>query len=338
MKRNFKLSIFDCQFSIFDFWYVPIVLLIVALTVGTAQTPAVVAAEGVAKPVVKTACESRVLFYTSQWQGPRLADGRPKVSDDILARMRKVSIEEAWSILKNEGYVNQFEGNWQMIHCDVPIVGRALTAQYMPARPDIKKSIDDQGRAEGRIGASNSWPIDMLQKGDVYVADCFGKVIDGTLIGDNLANSIFTRSGNGVVFNGGLRDLEGLEQIEGFNAFVRGWHPSFLRETMLTGINVPLCIGQAIVVPGDVVLAKREGVIFIPAHLAEKVVKQAEAVMLRDRFGHQRLKEGKYTPGQIDGRWSEQIRQDFFKWLEQNIDELRVPKEVIKEILEKRTW
>jgi regulator of RNase E activity RraA len=252
--------------------------------------------------------------------------------------MRKVSIEEAWSILKNEGYVNQFEGNWQMIHCDVPIVGRALTAQYMPARPDIKKSIDDQGRAEGRIGASNSWPIDMLQKGDVYVADCFGKVIDGTLIGDNLANSIFTRSGNGVVFNGGLRDLEGLEQIEGFNAFVRGWHPSFLRETMLTGINVPLCIGQAIVVPGDVVLAKREGVIFIPAHLAEKVVKQAEAVMLRDRFGHQRLKEGKYTPGQIDGRWSEQIRQDFFKWLEQNIDELRVPKEVIKEILEKRTW
>jgi regulator of RNase E activity RraA len=252
--------------------------------------------------------------------------------------MKQVSIEEAWSVLRNEGYVNQFEGNWKMIHSDVPVVGRVLTAQYMPARPDIKKTIDDEGHAEGRIGASNSWPIDMLQKGDVYVADCFGKVIDGTLIGDNLGNAIFSKSGNGVVFNGGLRDLEGLEEIEGFNAFVRGWDPSFLHETMLTGINVPLCIGRAIVIPGDVVLAKREGVIFIPAHLAEKIVKKAEAIMLRDGFGHQRLKEGKYTPGQIDGRWSEEIKKDFFKWLEENMDELPVPRKVIKDILEKRTW
>lgn len=276
--------------------------------------------------------------YTSVWEGPRLADGRPKVSDDIVQRMKNVSIEEAWSVLRNEGYHNQFEGNWKMIHDDVPVVGRALTAQYMPARPDVKKMIDDQGKAEGRIGSSNSWPIDMLQKGDVYVADGFGKIVDGTLIGDNLGNSIYTKSGNGVVFDGSLRDLGGLQGIEGFNAFVRGWDPSFLREVMLTGINVPIRIGRAICLPGDIVLAKREGVIFIPAHLAEKVVKRAEAIMLRDRFGHQRLKEGKYTPGQIDGAWSDQIKADFFKWLEQNMDELPIPKAVIKDILEKRTW
>ena len=309
---------------------VSFVVVILALTLGAAQ-PA-------SKPLVKIACKDRVLFYTSQWQGPRLSDGRPKVADDILARMKSVSIEEAWAILRNQGYVNQFEGNWKMIHSNVPIVGRALTAQYMPARPDVKKTLDDQGRSEGRIGASNSWPIDMLQKGDVYVADGFGKIIDGTLIGDNLGNSIFAKSGNGVVFDGSLRDLEGLEEIKGFNAFVRGWDPSYIQQMMLTGINVPIRIGRAICLPGDVVLAKREGVLFIPAHLAEKVVRTGEATVLRDRFGHQRLKEGKYTPGQIDGRWSEEIRKDFGEWLKQNMNDLPVPKEAIQEMLEKRNY
>jgi 4-hydroxy-4-methyl-2-oxoglutarate aldolase len=286
----------------------------------------------------KIACSDRAQSYTPAWTGERLPDGRPKVSDDILKRMRNVSIEEAWAIIRNEGYHNQFEGNWQILHQDVPVVGRALTAQYMPSRPDMKKMIDEQGKAEGRIGSSNSWPIDMLQKGDVYVADGFGKIVDGTLIGDNLGNSIYAKSGNGVVFDGSVRDIEGLGEIEGFNAFVRGWDPSFIQEVTLTAINVPIRIGRAVCVPGDVVLAKREGVIFIPAQLAEKVVKNAEAVMLRDRFGHQRLKEGKYTPGQIDGRWSEEIRNDFLNWLKENMNDLPVPKEAIQEILEKRTW
>jgi len=305
-----------------------LVALLSALVVG--GTPAT--------PKMSVAAVDRVQLYTSTWQGPRLSDGRPKVPDDILQRMKNVSIEEAWAIIRNEGYHNQFEGNWQILHQDVPVVGRALTAQYLPARPDLKKMIDEQGKAEGRIGASNSWPIDMLQKGDVYVADGFGKVVDGTLIGDNLGNSIYAKSGNGVVFDGAVRDIEGLGEIQGFNAFVRGWDPSFLQESILTGINVPIRIGRAICLPGDVVLAKREGVLFIPAHLAEKVVKSAEAIMLRDRFGHQRLKEGKYTPGQIDGRWSDEVREDFLKWLETNMNDLPVPKETIKEILEKRTW
>jgi len=286
----------------------------------------------------KIASSDQAQSYTVAWTGERLSDGRPKVSDDILKRMKNVSIEEAWAILRNEGYRNQFEGGWQILHQDVPVVGRALTAQYMPSRPDMKKIIDEQGKAEGRIGSSNSWPIDMLQKGDVYVADGFGKIIDGTLIGDNLGNSIYAKSGNGVVFDGSVRDIEGLGEIKGFNAFVRGWDPSFIQEVTLTSINVPIRIGRAVCLPGDVVLAKREGVIFIPAQLAEKVVKNAEAVMLRDRFGHQRLQEGKYTPGQIDGRWSEEIRNDFFNWLKENMNDLPVPKEAIQEILEKRTY
>src|SRR5690606_36912835 len=155
---------------------------------------------------------------------------------------------------------NQYEGNWEMIHTDKPFVGRALTVQYMPVRPDINDQIMKTGREEGRIGASNSWPIDMLQQGDVYVADGFGKVIDGTLIGDNLGNWIYSKSKTGVGVNAGARDLECLSKIDGFNAYNRGFDPSYIMEMMVTGINVPIRIARAVVSPGDVVLAKREGV------------------------------------------------------------------------------
>ncbi|MDH5397268.1 MAG: RraA family protein [Cyclobacteriaceae bacterium] len=286
----------------------------------------------------QTLTPEQIKGFSSQWEGERFDDGRPKVPDNIIERLKKVSIEEAWSVLRGAGYHNQFEGNWMMIHQDVPIVGRVVTAQYMPNRPDVSERIKVIGGEEGRVGSSNSWPIDVLVKGDVYVADAFDKEDQGTLIGDNLGNSIYAKSGNGVVFNGSIRDLEGLEEIEGFNAFVRSWNPSYLQEVMLTGINVPINIGHATVMPGDIILAKREGVIFIPAYLAEKVVVTAEIVMLRDKFGIQRLKEGKYTPGQIDTRWTDEIEKDFSKWLKDNQNNLPVPKEQIQELLKTRTW
>jgi regulator of RNase E activity RraA len=285
----------------------------------------------------QTISREQLIFYTAEWKGERFPDGRPKVADDILERMKRVSIEEAWGVLRAAGYNNQFEGDWKIIHPKQPVVGRALTAMYMPARPELQKRMLKQGHEQGRIGPMNSWPIDALQKGDVYVADGFGKVVDGTLIGDNLGNAIFARSGNGVVFDGSVRDLEGLEEIKGFNAFVRGWDPSAIREMMLMGLNVPIRIGRATVLPGDVVLAKREGVIFIPAHFAATVVTRAEVIMLRDQFGHQRLREGKYTPGQIDTRWTEAMEKDFTEWLKQNRDQLPVPKQTIDDLLKSRT-
>jgi regulator of RNase E activity RraA len=202
-----------------------------------------------------------------------------------------------------------------MLHPDQPFVGRALTAAYLPSRPDLVEHVTQVGKAEGRIGRSNSWPIDMLQKGDVYVADGFGKVIDGTLIGDNLGNAIYAKSGTGVVFHAGARDVEGLREIKGFNAFVRGWDPSEIKNMVLASINRPIRIGRAVVLPGDVILARRGGVVVIPAQLAEEVVVTSEIIGLKDEFGHMRLKEGVYTPGQIDSPWTEPIKADFFKWL-----------------------
>ena len=277
-------------------------------------------------------------FLTHQWEGERFEDGRPKVPTDILERMKKVTIEEAWGVLRNEGFHNQFEGGWQPLHDDVTVVGRALTVQYMPNRPDVADQIKEKGLKAGEIGNTNSWPIDRLVEHDVYVADGFGKIVDGTLIGDNLGNSIYAKSKTGVVFNASSRDMEGLSEIDGFNAFVRDWHPSFLTEVMLLSINDPIRIGAATVMPGDVVLAKKEGVMFIPAHLAEQVVVTSEVVRLRDLFGISRLKEGKYTPGQIDNKWSEEIEKDFSRWIRDHMDELPGPKDQIKEFIKKRIW
>lgn len=282
--------------------------------------------------------KEQLLRLTPHWEGDRFEDGRPKVPTDILDRMKQVTIEEAWGVLRNNGYVNQFESGWKPLHDHVPIVGRALTVQYMPERPDIAQVIKDQGLKHGEIGNTNSWPIDRLTTHDVYVADGFGKIIDGTLIGDNLGNSIYAKSKTGVVFNASSRDLEGLSQIDGFNAFVRDWHPSFLNQVMLLSINYPIRIGHATVIPGDVVLAKKEGVIFIPAHLAQTVVETSEIVRLRDLFGISRLKEGRYSPGQIDNQWTVEIETDFSHWLKENSTSLPVSEEQIKKLLEKRMW
>ncbi len=282
--------------------------------------------------------DEKLEAYTADWEGERFESGRPKVSDDILERLKNVSIEAAWGVLNSKGYHNQFAGDWKMIHKNRPFTGRALTALYYPKRPDVRERMLKQGHEEGHVKNMNSWPIDMLHEGDVYVADCFGKTEDGTLIGDNLGNAIYANSKRGVVFDGGLRDLEGLKEIEGFNAYVRGWNPTYLKETMLMGINEPIRIGRAVVFPGDVVLAKQEGVLFIPAHLAEEVTLTAEFVNLRDKFGHEMLKKGEYTPGEIDSKWSREIKDHFMRWLDKHPELMPMSEEELNEFLEDRTW
>lgn len=288
--------------------------------------------------LAQTFSKEELIYLTSEWTGERFTDGRPKLSDDLINRAKKIGIEEAWTVLRNEGYNNQFEGNWKMVHDDVPVVGRAVTACFMPSRPDVEKKIMDRGKKEGRMGNTNAWPIELLTKGDVYVADAFGKIAQGTLIGDNLGNAIFTRSGNGVIFDGSARDLQGLAKIEGFNAFVRDFDPSFLEGVVLMGLNTPIRIGRAIVMPGDLVISEREGVLFIPAHLAEKVIITAEFIALRDNFGHAMLKSGKYTAGQIDNQWTDKLKEDFLRWLDQNPKELKMTRPQLDAFMEKRTW
>lgn len=290
------------------------------------------------KVSAQTISKEDLIFYTSYWKGVRFADGRPKIPDELLERARNIGIDDAWTILKNEGYNNQFESGWKQVHDDVPVVGRAVTALFMPSRPDVEKNIKERGAKQGRKGNTNAWPIEVLTKGDVYVADGFGKVRGGTLIGDNLGNSIYAKSGNGVVFNGSARDLQGLSKIKGFNAFVRDFDPSYLEEMTLMGLNTPIRIGQAVVLPGDLVISVKEGVLFIPAHLAEMVIATAEFIGMRDEFSHEVLKSGRFSTGEIDSQWTEEIKTTFLKWLEQHPDQGKLTRAQLDEFMKKRTW
>lgn len=287
----------------------------------------------------QTLPKEELLFLTSEWKGERFLDGRPKISDGLIERAKHIGIDDAWTVLKNEGYVNQFEGGWKLIHNDVPVVGRAVTAMFMPSRPDVEKNIKERGISkQGRKGNTNAWPIETLTKGDVYVADAFGKIGGGTLMGATLGNAIFSKTGNGVVFHGAARDLQELENIKGFNAFVRDFHPSFLEEMVLMGLNTPIRIGSAMVLPGDLVIAQREGVLFVPAHMAEQVISTCEFVVRKDQFGFEVVKSGKYTTGQIDSQWTDEIKTEFLAWLSKHPELGTMSRAELDKMMSKRTW
>lgn len=285
----------------------------------------------------QTISKEELIFLTSEWKGERFADGRPKIPDILLERAKKIYIDDAWTVLKNEGYLNQFEGNWKTVN-DTIITGRAVTAVYMPSRPDVEKNIKERGARQGRKGNTNSWPIDILTRGDLYVADAFGKINGGPIMGATLANSIYSKSGNGVVFDGSARDLLEIKNIKGFNAFVRDFHPSFTEQMVLMGLNTPIRIGNVMVLPGDLVIAQKEGVLFVPAHMAEQVVSTSEFVIRKDQFGFEMVRTGKYSTGEIDSQWPDGIKTEFLKWLEKHPELGKMTREELDKMMSKRTW
>ena len=276
----------------------------------------------------------QMLFYTSDWKGDRFPDGRPKLPDQLLKRAVDMTIEDVWEYLRAHGYRNQFETGWQALHIEKPFAGRALTAQYMPTRPDMAKAIKAEGKAEGRVGDNNSWPIAELQPGDVYVADGFGKVIEGTLIGSNLGNAVAAHTHTGFVFDAGIRDQEENREIPNFNGFYRGYDPSAWADMELTAINAPVRIGRAIVLPGDLVLAKPEGVLFIPAILAEDAISSAEFTALTDEFNFELNKQGK-NGAQFEGGWNAAKYDAFAKWIDAHPEKLKMSHDEFDALLAK---
>jgi regulator of RNase E activity RraA len=244
---------------------------------------------------VFTFTREEMIRYTAKNPYDRFPDGRPKVPDALLEKVRGLTAEEIWVILPGEGYPNQYEGGWQILHPEKKLVGRAVTAQFMPARPDVSEVSEAPAKAKGIIGSPHQRVIDALGPGDVLVVDLFGKVDGGTLTGDNLASAIYAATKAGYIVDGGIRDLEGIFPIP-VGLYHRGAHPSALnyKSVMLTGVNIPIRVGNATVMPGDVVLGDREGVYFIPPHLLDKVLKRAEVTHIHDEWTQEKFRTGKY--------------------------------------------
>lgn len=262
-----------------------------------------------------------MIALTAQNPFERFADGRPKVPDDLIERMKLVTTEEAWGTLRRHGYHLQFAGNWKETHPGKVTVGRAVTAAFIPHRPDFHKVIQDSGIAAGRgkIGGQNSWIIEQLERNDVMVCDLFGKIKDGTLVGDNLGTAVAKRTHAGAVIDGGVRDLAGLVTLEDVNFYVRGFDPTAIADVTLAGINIPVRIDSVTILPGDVILGTATGIIVIPPHLVQEVVEESENIRVRDEFGKMRIGEGTYTSGEIDvPTWREDIEADYTAWKKAN--------------------
>jgi 4-hydroxy-4-methyl-2-oxoglutarate aldolase len=247
---------------------------------------------------VFTFTHDEMLKYTSHNPFDRFEDGRPKVPDAILEKVRGLSAEEVWAVLPGGGFRNQYEGNWRILHPNRKLVGRAVTVQFMPARPDIADVMEADAKAKGLRDNGNQRVLDLLQPGDVLVADLFGKIEEGTVVGDNLATYIYATTGTGLVVDGAIRDLEGIQPID-MSVYCRGVHPTPIRNVMLTGINVPIRIGGATVLPGDVVFGDSEGVYFIPPQMVKQVVDKADETHIHDEWTQMKFKTGKYKSTDI---------------------------------------
>jgi 4-hydroxy-4-methyl-2-oxoglutarate aldolase len=278
-----------------------------------------------------TLSKEQLIELTKQNTFDRFSDGRPKIPDSLLERAKGMSAEEVWAGFNQAGgggrgaaWRNQYEDGFQVLHPKMKMVGRAFTAQFMPARPDVDEYLNLLAKSKGIPSWKNQSAIDMLQPGDVFVVDLFGKGADGTIVGDNLFYYIMkTTKTGGLVVDGAVRDLEGISEME-MPAYFRKAHPSAIANVSLTAINVPVRIGNVTVMPGDMVLGDPEGVYFVPPHLVKAMVDNADVVHIHDEWTRKKFDEGKYKSSEIYGSPRDpKLKQEYDEYLKKRLAEIR---------------
>src|SRR5436190_19987535 len=268
--------------------------------------------------------KEQMIAYTAQNPFERFADGRPKVPDALIERARGLSAEEVFAVLPGQGFRNQYADGFHVLHPEKKLVGRAFTVQFMPLRPDLDGVVNANAKAAGIPRMYNQVAIDMLQPGDVLVVDLFGQAEGGTIVGDNLFYYIMKATkGGGLVVDGAIRDLEGISRMD-MPAQCRQAHPSAISNVIITGINVPVRIGNATVMPGDLVFGDSEGVYFIPPALVQRVVDNADEIHIHDEWTRLKFDEGKYKSSEIYGTPKDPaLQQEYKEYLKKRLDEIR---------------
>jgi regulator of RNase E activity RraA len=274
-----------------------------------------------------TLTKDQLIELTKQSPFERFADGRPKIPDSLIERARGMSAEEAWAVFNTQNgrpFRNQYEDGFHVLHPNLKLAGRAFTVQFMPARPEIDTLLLSKAQASGLPRWNNQVAIDMLQPGDVLVVDLFGKVDGGTIVGDNLFYYIMKATKNGgLVVDGAVRDLEGISEMA-MPAYFRRTHPSAIANVVLTGINIPVRIGNVTVMPGDLVLGDPEGVYFVPPQLVQPAVDNADVIHIHDEWTRKKFDEGKYKSSDIYSTPRDPaLKKEYDEYLNKRLEEIR---------------
>ena len=262
-----------------------------------------------------------IIALTPKWKGERFEDGRPRVPDRYLEALKGMTLEEVWKPIFVQGYESQFEGRLHTLHDDGrKLIGRAVTATYAPTRPDLHEVMFGIGMQENRKGNYNQWVVDSLVEGDVLVVDMYDKIYKGTFLGGNLTTAVATRTKTGgAVIWGGVRDVEQMKQVEGVQVYYRGIDPTPIRDFLMTGFNTPTRLGNAIVLPGDIVFGAGGGVLFIPSHLVPEVVDGAAKTHVKDIFGFEMITQNIFTTAQIaKNTWTEDMLDLLVKFIRED--------------------
>ena len=267
--------------------------------------------------------KQQLIDYTAQNPFDRFPDGRPKVPDNLMERARDLSSEEVWAVLQQKVFNNQYADGFQVLHPGKTMVGRAFTVQFMPLRADVDDVAQAKAKSQGMKRLYNQTAIDMLQPGDVLIVDLFGKKVNGTIVGDNLFFYVNQAThGGGLVVDGSVRDLDGISEID-MPAYFRSVDPTPIANVMLTGINVPVRIGEVTVMPGDLVVGDREGVYFIPPQFVQEVLDKADETHIHDEWTKKKFAEGKYKSSEIYGSPSDpKLQQEYQEYLKKRLDEI----------------
>jgi regulator of RNase E activity RraA len=262
----------------------------------------------------------QMIHFTPENPFERFPDGRPKVPDELLEKVKGLTVEEAWGILMSKGYTHQHAGSgFKVLHPGRKLVGRAVTAQYLPTRPDLEKVLAADARLQGLPASTNQKVIDLLQLNDVPVVDLMGAVPGHNFGGDNLHAAIYGVTRTGAVVDGTVRDLEGLVEMP-TQIFFRDAHPAAVSGVTVIGINIPVKIGEAIVMPGDVVLGDRTGIMFIPPQLVKEIVEKAELTHIHDEWTKAKFLTGKYKSSELyGGKLSPELQKEYDEYVKQRL-------------------
>jgi regulator of RNase E activity RraA len=234
------------------------------------------------------------------------------LSDTTRAKFKKISTASIATALFKRGLRNQFiQGVVPVSPKAEVMVGQAFTLRYIPAREDRNPITVFRNADHPQRVAMETCP-----PGHVLVMDA-RKDARAATAGSILITRLALRGAAGVVSDGGFRDAVGIGELEMPAYYARPSAPTNLTHHEAMDINVPIACGDVAVFPGDVLVGDRDGVMVIPAHLAEELADECTAMESYEDFVLEQVKAGEGIIGLYPGT-KDEYQQKYEVWRAKN--------------------